>query len=263
MIGWRMGFLALLALLAGCNTTQNRAADDDQTGQAGRVIQPGDGRADIYTNLAVSYLGQNRLAIALQEGKKAIAADPRSANAQNVMGLIYHRMGQEALAEKHFKQALALDSHNFYALNAYGSFLCQQRRFGEAYQQFDNAVKNPLNANKEVALGNAGICAYSDNDRDKAEGYLRNALQANGRHAPALAQMVDLSFDRGDYAAAKDYLERYASAAPHTPATLWAGVRIEQRLGNKKGEAQYAKLLRQQFPDSQQVRMLREMGSKG
>jgi type IV pilus assembly protein PilF len=263
MSGWRYPILLLLLALAGCNTPQNRSEVDDQTGQAGRVSQPSDGRGDIYTNLAVSYLGQNRLAIALQEGKKAIAADPRNANAQNVMGLIYQRMGQHALAEKHFKQALAVDPHNFYALNAYGSFLCQQRRVGEAFLHFDNAVKNPLNPSKEVALANAGICAYSNNDREKAEGYLREALTANGRHVPALAQMVELSYDRGENQAAKEYLERYASAAPHTPATLWAGVRIERRLGNKKAEAQYAKLLRQQFPDSQQVQMLREMGSKG
>ncbi|MEO5342037.1 MAG: type IV pilus biogenesis/stability protein PilW [Gammaproteobacteria bacterium SHHR-1] len=250
--------LLLLPLLSACVANQPKAVDD-QTGQAGRASKPSDGRAEIYTNLAVSYLRENRLDIALQEGKKAIAADPDNANAQNVMGLIYQRLGQNALAEKHFKRAIAIDGHNFYALNAYGSFLCQLRRFDQALAQFDQAVKNPLNRSREVALANAGICAYGAGDKDKADIYLRSALSNNSRHAPALAQMAELNYDRGDYQAARDYLLRYEQVAQHNPKTLWAGVRIHQRLGQAKAQKAYADKLRKAFPDAIQVRMLRDL----
>lgn len=255
-----LGLLVLL-MLGGCATTQQKAADD-QTGQAGQASKPGDGRAEIYTNLAVSYMRENRLDIALQEGKKAIAADPKNANAHNVMGLIYQRLGQNGLAENHFKRAIAIDPHNFYALNAYGSFLCQLSRFDQALVQFDNAVKNPLNRVREVALTNAGICAYSSGDKDKADVYLRDALNNNGRHAPALAQMAEVNYDRGDYQAARDYLLRFEAVAGHNPKTLWTGVRIAKRLGDRKAEKHYAEKLRKEYPDSHQVRMLRELDKR-
>lgn len=250
----------VLLLLAGCSTMQQKAVDsDDRTGEAGRVGKPGSDRAEIYTSLAISYMRQNRLDIALQEAKKAVGTDPNSSNAHNVMGLIYQRLGRNALAEKHFKRALKLDQHNFYALNAFGSFLCRLQRYDEAYIHFDNAVKNPLNRSREVALTNAGICAKSNGDLDKAETYLRSSLQFNSRHAPALAQMAELSYERGDYQAARDYLRRYAAIAKHSPKTLWTGIRVEKRLGNKKALRKYRKQLRKEFPDSPQVRMLREM----
>jgi type IV pilus assembly protein PilF len=251
--------LLLSLLLAGCATTQPQTGVDDQTGQAGQVAKVSDGRAEIYTNLAVSYLRENRLDIALQEGKKAIAADPRNANAQNVMGLIYQRLGQNELAEKHFTSAIAIDGHNFYALNAYGSFLCQLRRFDQALAQFDQAVKNPLNRSREVALTNAGLCAYGKGDKDKADSYLRAALASNSRYAPALAQMAELNYDRGDYQAARDYLLRYEQVARHNPKTLWTGARISKRLGDRKAAKAYAQSLRKDYPDSLQVRMLRDL----
>ncbi|MBF0256516.1 MAG: type IV pilus biogenesis/stability protein PilW [Gammaproteobacteria bacterium] len=251
--------LLLPWLLVGCATTQTQTGIDDQTGQAGQVAKASDGRADIYTNLAVSYMRENRLDIALQEGKKAIAADSNSANANNVMGLIYQRLGQNALAENHFKRAIAIDPHNFYALNAYGSFLCQLHRFEQALVQFDQAVKNPLNRSREVALTNAGICAYGAGNKEKADDYLRTALSNNSRHAPALAQMAELNYDRGDYQAARDYLLRYEQVAQHNPKTLWTGIQTAHRLGDKKARSKYAELLRKQYPDSPQMRMLRDL----
>ncbi len=250
-----------IVLTGGCASTQQKS-DDDQTGEAGQVSQPSDGRAEIYTNLAVSYMREDRLDIALQEGKKAVAADPNSANAHNVMGLIYQRLGQSGLAEKHFKRAVAIDPHNFYALNAYGSFLCQLKRVDQALVQFDNAVKNPLNRSREVALTNAGICAYGIGEKDKADTYLRKALSSNNRHAPALAQMAELNYDRGDYQAARDYLLRYERVARHSSKTLWTGVRITTRLGDRKASKKYAQMLRKQFPDSMEARMLRDLDKR-
>lgn len=253
--------ILLLSLAAGCNNTMVREADD-ATGEAGNIKPKGDNRAELYTSLAMEYMKQGRLDIALQKIKQGVQADSRNSNAHNVMGLIYQRLGQADLAEDHLKRAVSLDRHNFYALNAYGSFLCGLKRYGEAYVNFDNAVKNPLNSNKEIALANAGICAYEEGKRDRADTYLRDALAANANHAPALAQMAEISYDAGDFMAARAYLQRYLQVAQHTARTLWVGVRTENKLGDRDKEASYRMLLRNTFPDSKEFRLMRELEQK-
>lgn len=252
--------IPLLTLAAGCNPEMVRQSpSDDSTGEMGSTKPRKNESAELYTTLAVEYMKQDRLDIALQKIKKAVEADPRDSNAHNVMGLIYQRLGQPALAEEHLKRSVSLDKHNFYALNAYGSYLCGLKRFGEAYAHFDNAVKNPLNRNKEIALTNAGICAYEEGKRPQAETYLREALAASPNHAPALAQMAEISYDNGDYPSARVYLQRYQQVARHTAKTLWVGVRTEHKLGDKNAEASYKMLLRNSYPDSQEFRLMREL----
>jgi type IV pilus assembly protein PilF len=40
------------------------------------------------------------------------------------------------------------------------------------------------------------------------------------------------------------------------PETLWLGIKIARALGDKNSEASYALQLRQQYPNSDQTRML-------
>ena len=250
--------ILLFLVLTGCNSMPTRS-DDDQTGEAGRLKSDAESPAKVYVSLAVEYMKQGRQDIALQKIKQGVRVDPRNSNAHNVMALIYQRLQKYNLAEKHFRQSIKIDRHNFYALNAYGSFLCGRKRYADAYEQFDNAVKNPLNPRKDIALANAGICAIGENKRRVAETYLRKALRVNPRHSPALAHMAEISYDHGDYASARNYLKRYRSVARHTAKTLWVGVRTEHKLGDRAAEAKYRTQLRNRFPDSKEFRLMREM----
>lgn len=252
----------LVPLLAACSPPETRDMLEDNLGQSGQAVKNRNQNADIYINLAVAYLQENRLDVALQEGKKAVAADPNSTNAHYVLALIYQRLGKTDLADNHFKRSLVIDKQNFNALNAYGSFLCQQHKFADSYKQFEASTQNPLNQQKEIAYTNAGICAYSDKNPDKAEEYLRMALSANPRFVPAILQMQEITLERKDYKAAQDYVRRYETLAQHTPSSLLAGARAAHGLGDKKSLNRYTELMRKQFPDSLQAKRLRELGGK-
>lgn len=255
-------WVLFLPLLVACSVSDTRDLMDDNLGEAGKNPKKENKNADIYINLAVAYLQENRLDVALQEGKKAVAADPNSTNAHYVLALIYQRLGKLDLAENHFKRALAIDRQNFNVLNAYGSFLCQKHQFAESYQHFDAAARNPLNQQKEIAFVNAGICAFSDKNPDKAEDYLRQALSVNPRFVPAILQMIELNLEKKDFKTAQDYLQRYETLGPQTPNTLLAGGRIAHELGDKKALKKYSDLMRKQFPDTIQAKRLRELGGK-
>lgn len=254
----RVGLMALLlGVLPGC---QQQAVQDEAsgTGRLGAVQSQGDTPATVYIELAAEYLRQRNLGPALQNARKAVLVAPAEPAAHNMLALIHQQLGETVLAERHFIEAVRLDPKDPYANNAFGSFLCSQKRYEEAYRRFDAAAANPLNPSPWVALGNAGLCAYEQGRLDASEDYLRRALRANAKFAPALLRMGQISFQQGKYLSARAYLQRYLEVAPHTAETLWLGIRTERQLGDMDQVASYELLLRSKFPDSEQVRHLQE-----
>lgn len=242
--------LLMLGVLAGCQSNTTRGGDDN-TGQMGKI--QGAGPADVYVDLAITYLQQQQYVPALQNARKAVMIEPGKPAAHNTLALVYQTLGQDAQAEAEFARAVSLDPDDPFANNAFASFLCGKERYGEAQQYFDRAIANPLNPQRWVPLTNAGRCASRQGDDATAERYLRRALQANPRFAPALLYMAQLSLKKQNYLSARAYLQRYLDVAPPTPETLWLGIQTERVLGDKDQLASYEILLRQRFPDSEEA----------
>lgn len=215
--------------------------------------------AEINTQLGVEYMKEGQYETALKKIRKAIEVDPQYADAYNVLGLIYARLGENDKAEASFKKAVALAPRESSALNNYGQFLCKLGRSEEAQKMFAGAVENPLYTTPEVAYTNAGICALDQqNDIAAAEKYLRNALAKNPKMPAALLQMAKISYQQERTLPARGYLQRYAEVAAHTPQSLWLGIQIEKKLGDRDAEASYAMTLKGKFPSSQETRLLLE-----
>ncbi|MCB1752133.1 MAG: type IV pilus biogenesis/stability protein PilW [Gammaproteobacteria bacterium] len=244
-------------LLGGCTTGTTRPDEQDSTGSLGQVEQPNEGAGDIYVNLAVAYMQNGQMDIALQQARKAIEVDPRSTGAHNAIALIYARLGEPGLAERHYRIGIELAPRNPYIHNAYGTFLCQQRRYEEAEQEFVNALKNPLYRTPELAYTNAAVCTRQRSP-ERSDAYLLKALQTNPVFPPALLQMAKLSLTRRDFESARNYLQRFNAVAPHSAESLWIGIQTERALGDKDRAASYQLQLRSGFPDSPEAQLARE-----
>ena len=70
-------------------------------------------RAKIRLELAVGYLEQGQTNVALDEVKLAIAADPRSAEAFSLRGLIYMRLNDFGLARDSFNRGMQSESERW------------------------------------------------------------------------------------------------------------------------------------------------------
>lgn len=172
--------------------------------------------------------------------------------------MLYQRLGDFNKAEKNFKHALSLNNNDSSTLNNYGSFLCQQGRLEEAEKTFLRAVANPLYDSPEIAITNAGLCLYNNQNKVDAEKYFRQALQLNPGVPQALILMCELSYEAPNYLSARGYLQRYQEVARHTAKSLWLGIQIEQELGDEDAVSSYALLLKNSFPDSEQAMKLHE-----
>lgn len=247
-------------MLTACGGAMRGGVQEDSTGDFGQNQTKGAG--DIYVKLAVAYMEEGQLDVALRKAKQAINVEPSNAQAHNVIALLYERLGENNLAEQHYVRGLELQPRNSYLLNAYGTFMCNREKYEQADELFQRAVANPLYKTPEIALTNAGICIGRSSDKARSEKYMRMALEKNPRFAPALIQMGLLSYEAGNYLSARAYLQRYSATAAHTAASLWLGVRTERELGDRDSEGSYALRLRNNFPDSQEAKMLMELQPK-
>lgn len=237
--------LVAFLVMAGCALQPTRVTDPETHN-----------RAKLRVELGSGYYAQGQMAIALEEFTHATRIDPGYAPAYVGLGLVRAALGQDELAETHFRRALQLDPESSEARNNYGTFLCSRNRIDESLEQFSQALKDPLYATPELANLNAGLCALKKNDFGLAENHLNRALQLRPGLRQASFELANLHYLRGDLVQARRHLERAMTDIEPTPAMLWLGVRIERALGDRDAEASYALLLRHKYPDSEQTRAL-------
>ena len=239
--------VAVCVALSACETLKGSG---DERGESKLSA-----RARSHTELGAAYFQQNKLEIALDEFKYAVEIDPNYAQAYNGLGLVYAALGEDAKADGNFKKAIQVDPRNSESHNNYGSFLCARKRYDESITHFLEAVKNPLYATPNLAYANAGICSVRKNDTKNAEIYLSKALQIEPLTHPAASQLADIQLKRGDASAANKTLQNALLDNPG-PDTLWLGIKVARALDDKNSEASFALQLRQQYPNSEQARML-------
>ena len=216
--------------------------------------------ASVNTQLGLGYLSNGQLNLAWERLNSALQLDPDYATAHNGMALVYNRLNKPDKAEEHFKRAVALNPSDSAAQTNYGAFLCEHGRIDEGETYFMKAVENPLYNKPAMAYSNAGLCKLRVDDREGAQIYFRAALRADPRFPVALENMAQISFDEQAFMAARGYMQRYEEVGNHTPRSLWLSIRIEEMLGDKDAVSSFAMLLKANYPDSPETRMLLESG---
>jgi len=244
--------LLAAALLIGCagQPVGESGVADTQVDSESRQ------RARAFTDLASAYFARAQYKVALDELRKAITADNRFGPAYNIYGLIYMELAEDKLAEENFRRAIELDRSDSVARNNFGWFLCTRGRYDEGLEQFSAALRNPLYTQPEQAMANAGLCAEKKGDLALAEANLLKSLKLQPDNPGTLLKLAGLRFRQGQLMEAHRLLGRHAELAVPTAESLWLGVRLERRLGDRPQEAAYGLQLRKRFPDSEEARLL-------
>ena len=243
-----------LFLLTGCN--HKDGYDENIKPSEIRESQITNEIALTNLNLGIAYLKEGDYNKALEKLKKSLSADSDYGPTYNVLGLLYQLLGDNNKAEENFKRALAINNVDSSTLNNYGNFLCKQGRLEEAERSFLRAAENPLYEAPEIAITNAGQCLYVNNQIENSKKYYRQALQLNPRIPQALLKMSEMSFEEKNYLSARAYLQRYQENIPHNAKTLLLGIQIEKKLGDKDAVSSYELLLKNSFPDSDELASL-------
>ena len=237
--------------LAACVTTESTSLN----------AEPADDAADQNYQLGAQYYRNGSYELARDRLERAIELDSRHARAHSLLALTYAELGIDRLANENFSRAVRLAPNNQDVRNTYAVYLCQQREFDDAVEQFDRAIAIRENDNSWIEMTNAGVCIAQKPDLAMAEEYFRNALSIRPAYGEALIQMAALKHRTEDHLTARAFLQRYLAANPPSSSVLYLAVQIETQLGDERAATDYMNELLRDFPESAEARlMLQEDG---
>jgi type IV pilus assembly protein PilF len=245
--------LALSALtgLSGCAST-SPPTDDIVTASDEPEARR---RARLRLQLAVGYFEQGKTTVALDEVKQSLNIDPTFTEAYNLRGLIYMRLNDMRLAEESFRRGLAISPNDPNVLQNYGWMLCQQTRFDEGVQAFKKALTNPTYGDRAKTWLTKGLCEARAGRQTDAEQSLSRSFELDAGNPVTEYNLASLLYQRGDYTRALFYIRRLNNSELANAESLWLGIKVEQRLGNRLARDQLASQLRNRFPKSHELNL--------
>lgn len=249
------GLLSVALLAGGCAGTGSGTGAD--AGRTDMATESDDSdvrrRARIRMELAVGYFEQGQMTIALDELKQVLAADPTFPDAYNLRGLIYMRLNDMAQAEDSFRRAMVLNPHDGNTLHNLGWLQCQQRRYDEAHKTFDRALTEPGYGERAKTLMAQGVCLTRAGKPAEAERTLASAYELDAGNPIIGYNLANLLYARGETNRAQFYIRRLNNSQLANAETLWLGVKVERKLGDRVAMNQLADQLRRRFPQSSQA----------
>lgn len=241
--------VTLVVALGGCAATSPPPARESQT-------TADDDPSQLNLKLGIGYMQSGRFDVALDKLKKAVEFDPNLAEAHNALAVLYEETGQNRLAEEHFLKATQVNPQYALAQSNYGRFLCTTGRAAQGEAQFLLAANSGNLDAPEIAYTGAAICARLQGASDRAEGYLRRALEIDPFHDGTLLEMASINHQQSRDAEASEFLERYHQQAGYHPQSLSLGIAIADAMGDSRLRREYAELLLSRFADSNEARRL-------
>lgn len=234
--------LTLSLLLAACAGDGSTRAVVDTDAQEAAALQ---------VKLGRGYMDQGDLETALERLQRALQLDPRSVDANTLMGALHERIRRPAKAENYYRQAVRLAPENGEVNNNLGAFLCGSGRYAEADKFFATALDDPFYRSAWSAMLNAGVCAQKAGNDARAEDYFRRVLDVRPTNATALYELARMNYQRQDGLRARAFLQRLESSQPNDPSVLELGQKIESRFGTPEAARVYAERLRSEYPNYQ------------
>ena len=240
--------------LHGCATNTSPAVSDADAG----LVTPSDEpesrrRARIRLELASNYFELGQTAVALDEVKQSLSADPSYADAFNLRGLIYMRLNDYPQAEDSFRRALSLRANDANILHNYGWLMCQQQKYAEADAYFSRAIANPAYAARGKTWMARGLCQSGAGQFPEAEQSLLKAYEFDAANPVVGYHLAALLLRRSELSRAQFYIRRLNNSDFANSESLWLGIKVERALGDVVAMRQLAAQLRKRFPDSREL----------
>ncbi len=255
-----LGFAA--TLLSACTTNPSvpgSSASMDLRPAAERpVTSDNQGRAKIHTDLGMAYVAAQRIGVALDEARIAMAYDESYAPAHHLHALVFMALNDVASARVAFARADALAPGDPEINNSYGWFLCVQGEVEAGVRMLEQSARNPYYTTPTRPMTNAGLCRMGQGQLEAAEAYFRRAMALDGNNIQAILNLAAVSYRRKNPEAAHVYLNTVHQKSQPTAESLWLGVRVERARNDKETEASYGSQLKSRFPTSPEYQKLIE-----
>ena len=252
--------------LTGCVTTVNKPSSMMTAAQT--PANP-TAAAQARTGLAASFIQSGDLDAAQRVLAKALESEPRSPEANNMMGVLLQRAGgaaNQVKAEEYFKKSISYNNDFAAAHNNYGVFLSTQKRYQEAYAQFEIAGNQLGYADRAAALENLGRTALILGKKAEAQEAFIRALEINNNSQISRFELAELMLQQDRVQTARklyDEFLKFAGDEPQSARSLWLGMRIAQKTQDSGRLEFLSGRLELEYPDSPECQHYHELLKSG
>lgn len=239
--------LILAIVLSGC-VSREYIANSDHVIQE-RVVNTKEA-AIARLKLALEYLRTGQTAQAKLNLDRAEKLAPTIDGIYSSYAYYYQQVGEISLADKSYLKALAQFPSNDNTRNNYGAFLCDNRRYDEAENQFTISIKSSLNNQIANSHENAGLCALRDNNWLRAKKHFSAVLRYESVRVRAILGLVKANIELDDIDSAILHLSDYRHIYSQTSQSLWLAIQIENKRRKTILVNQLGKILLEKYPNS-------------
>ncbi|MCE0556688.1 MULTISPECIES: type IV pilus biogenesis/stability protein PilW [unclassified Motilimonas] len=238
-----LGASVLLSLL-GC------VSETTVAGKSVSQNMDSNGAAKARMQLGIQYLQQGNTEQAKFNLERALAYNSKDPEIHRALAYYYEVVNEPRQAEKAYRQALSINRNDADTMNNYGTFLCREKKYAEAEEQFLRAVKETTYVRVGDTYENAGLCARESGQLDKALEYFDSALSHSPRRPLSLLEMAGIHVTQENYDVARNYLLQYQKVASDTPQSLWTWIRLESAQNRETAVKSFGRRLVNKFPQS-------------
>ena len=249
---WALGGVVTACMLAGCASTGGTVAPESIPGSAAET--EAHRLAHTRLQLAALHFEEGRAEVALGELAQALQVYPGYVDAYNLKGWIHLSQQDFKGANESFSRALALRPGDGGTLYNLGWVQCQQKQYEQADRNFDASLAAPRVSGQSVArtLLAKGVCLRDAGKLDAALKALETANEIEPGNPTVAYNFASILHALGQSERARFYVRRVNNGQWASAPSLWLGIQVERRLGDRVVVRQLADQLHKRFPDSKE-----------
>lgn len=202
--------------------------------------KPNLGKAASYNvQLGLAYLKQGDRPRAKKKLLTAFEQEPTSPDVNSALAYFFEQTKELEQAEKYYLKAIALTGSGGAQLNNYGAFLCRQGDYNKADKYFLKAVNDLQYIHTAGAYENAGLCALSVPNEEKAMFYFTKALNQDPSRKVSLYELLKLKIKTGKDKNAFALVQKYPDLVLNDKILLSLAKEVSEKVGQRQIAAEY------------------------
>ncbi|MEN6319074.1 MAG: tetratricopeptide repeat protein [Syntrophaceae bacterium] len=174
--------------------------------------------ANAYFGLGDNSYDQGKYDEAIRYYNKAIEINPNYIDAIISIGNTYYNRGKYNEAIQYYKKAIDVDPNNFNAIISIGNAYFNRGKYNEAIQYYKKAIEiNPNDINAIISIGNT---YFNRGKYDEAIQYYKKAIEINPNDIDAIFNIGSAYFSLGKHDEAIQYYKKAIEFDPKNIDTI-------------------------------------------
>ncbi len=243
-LSWLAGIGLCSVLLGGC-VSESTIVDSKRQGE-----RQTDNKQIARTRLSLglNYLQRGETSQARFNLEKARELAPDLPEVSNALAYYYQQVGEFDQAEDAYRDALRKDHDNADTYNNFGAFLCQRKKYAEAEQLLNAAIKKPGYLRVAESYENLAMCSLSRDDFSQYQHFLELALRHNGVKHSIVYNLSVLNYAKGELAQARIWQKRLQELGQVSPQATLLRYMIAYQLDDKAEQQVAEKFMLSVYP---------------